>query len=336
MERSRLSTLPWTALRTFEAASRLGSFKAAASALAVTPAAISHQVKLLETFLGLRLFERLHRALRLTPAGAVLAREAQRAFAGLEQTIDALMADSLAPAARLTVSVVPSFAAKWLAPRLQRFHAAHPHIDLRIISTEELVDFRHDGAIDVALRYGPGGYGVDADATRLWPSGLIVAVCSAMLAHKAGLRAPADLARVTLIRTGAPGAAAGGAARPGWPDWFAAAGVATGLWARKALRGPLFGTTLLAVEAAAAGQGVALAPIILVADDLAAGRLVRPFEIGCVDINHFWLLSHRDRRQEPRIRAFADWIRREAAESAADPSVQIRAACGLPAPAKKA
>jgi LysR family transcriptional regulator, glycine cleavage system transcriptional activator len=111
VERPRLAALPWTALRAFEAASRLGSFKAAAQALAVTPAAISHQIKLLETYLGFRLFDRLHRRLRLTAAGAVLAREAQRAFAGLEQTIDALMTDGPAPAARLTVSVVPSLAA---------------------------------------------------------------------------------------------------------------------------------------------------------------------------------------------------------------------------------
>src|SRR4029079_2493613 len=114
-----IAALPWTALRAFEVASRLGSFKASAQALSLTPTAISHQIRRLETHLGASLFERLHRASRLTPAGKGLARDLQQLVAGLAQTLDRLKSDGrLKEAHTLTVSVVPSLASKWLAPRL--------------------------------------------------------------------------------------------------------------------------------------------------------------------------------------------------------------------------
>src|SRR4051812_38280089 len=117
-----LAALPWTSLRVFEAASRLGSFKEAARELSVTPTAISHQIKRLETYLGLSLFERLHRSLQLTPAGEALAAEAQGAFLRLGRTLDNLRLEGrVAGPHTLTVSVVPSFATKWLAPRLHDF-----------------------------------------------------------------------------------------------------------------------------------------------------------------------------------------------------------------------
>src|SRR5216683_3280787 len=132
--RTALAAIPWTSLRAFEVASRLGSFKAAARELSVTPTAISHQVKRLETHLGLALFERLHRSLQLTPAGEVLAVEAQGAFLRLEQTLGNLkLQGAMAGPESLTVSAVPSFATKWLAPRLHGFQAAHARIGLRIV-----------------------------------------------------------------------------------------------------------------------------------------------------------------------------------------------------------
>ncbi len=319
-DRPHLAALPWTALRAFEAASRLGSFKAAAETLSVTPTAISHQIKRLEAHLGLRLFERLHRALRLTAAGETLAHEAQRAFAGLERTIDVLVADGRAPgAATLTVSVVPSLAAKWLAPRLHRFNAAQPRIGLRVIAVEELVDFRRDATVDIALRYGPGSRRDGIHAERLWPSGEIVAVCTPELARDASLRNPADLVQQMLIRTAPPAALSGSgetASRTGWPIWFAAAGV-LGSAIQNRLKGPLFSNTQLAVEAAASGRGVALTPLVLIQPDLASGRLIRLFDVSYVDPNAFWLLCRDDRKGEAAIRAFMRWIRREAAKTAA-------------------
>src|SRR5262249_13755392 len=163
-------------------------------------------------------------------------------FARLERTIDALIVDGRGTASpTLTVSVVPSLAAKWLAPRLHRFASAHPRIGLRVVAVEGLVDFRSDPTVDLALRYGPGPYGESAHAGRLWPAGEIVAVCAPELARDPTLRGPADLARQMLIRTAAPGTPTSTASsRAGWAAWFAAAGVGLGPAIQKALKGPLF------------------------------------------------------------------------------------------------
>src|SRR5438309_1603493 len=141
MARSRLRSLPIGTLRAFEAASRLGSFKAGAAELGVTPAAVSHQIKSLEDALGLSLFERLHRSLRLTAAGKQLAAAAQEAFRLLERTLSSLSDQGkLGGPATLNVSAAPSIAAKWLAPRLHLFHGLHPHIDLRLQGDDRRID----------------------------------------------------------------------------------------------------------------------------------------------------------------------------------------------------
>ncbi|MCC6466979.1 MAG: LysR family transcriptional regulator [Alphaproteobacteria bacterium] len=306
----------WTALRAFEAASRLGSFKAAARELGVTPTAISHQVKRLEAHLGVALFERLHRALLLTPAGEALAAEAQAAFLRLEQTVGDLKRQGRAAGAdSLTVSAVPSFATKWLAPRLHGFQAAHPRIALRIIADETLVDLRRDRIVDVALRYGPGPYGAGLHAERLWPRGEIVAVCAPALARDPALRTPAGLARQSLIRTAAPHARMPSRRAPpnaDWMAWLAAAGMAADGAILRALDGPVFSASHLAIEAAAAGRGIALAPAVLVERDIATGRLARLFRAGVPDPNGFWFLCRADRQGEGRIRTFLRWIKAEA------------------------
>lgn len=313
------SHLPWPALRAFEAASRHGSFKDAARELGLTPTAISHQVKRLETHLGLALFLRLHRALQLTPAGEVLAKEAQDAFLRLEQTLDTLRLQGRAAGpASLTVSVVPSFATKWLAPRLHGFQAAHPRIGLRIAADETLVDLRRDRVVDVALRYGPGPYGAGLHAERLWQAGKIVAVAAPALARDKALRTPAGLARQMLIRTASPAARAGAkqaGSHADWPAWLAAAGVPLDKAMRQALDGPVFSASQLAIEAAMAGRGIALAPAVLVDRDIAAGRLVRLFDVAMPDLNGFWILCRADRLKESRIRTFLGWLRREAAKA---------------------
>lgn len=311
-----IASLPWTALRSFEAAARLGSFQAAAQELAVTPTAISHQIKRLEVHLGSLLFERLHRSLKLTPAGKVLAREAQKAFGGLARTIDRLKIDGQASATRdLAISVVPSLAGKWLAPRLHAFQEKHPRIGLRIVAEEALIDLRGDKTVAVAFRYGPARPEKGIHAERLWPVTEVIAVCGKAIARKLAARPPGDLARHMLIRTAPPKTkSAPGRTLPAadWSAWFKATGVPPGDGLRKALAGPFFSANHLSIEAAIAGRGIALAPRVLVEADLAAGRLVQPFETGLVDSNDFWLLCRQDRMTDSAVKAFITWIRREA------------------------
>ncbi|WP_119272799.1 LysR substrate-binding domain-containing protein [Taklimakanibacter deserti] len=311
-----IAGLPWTALRAFEAASRLGSFKAAAQELTLTPTAISHQIRRLETHLGASLFERLHRGLRLTPTGKVLARDVQKLFAGLENSLERLMREGRAKEARaLSVSVVPSLASKWLAPRLHGFQSRHPQIGLRIVSDEVLVDFKRDRAVDIALRYGPGTAAKGLYAERLWPKVEIIAVCRPDIAKDIAPGLPDRLKRQSLLRT-APPRARSPTGRlphvPDWTDWLSAAGIALDADRRKALDGPVFNTTQLAVEAAVAGRGVALAPHVLVEADIASGRLVRLSSTRLADPNSFWLLCRADRFKDSRIQAFVKWIRQEA------------------------
>lgn len=314
-EASLIAHLPWTALRSFEAASRLGSFQAAARELSVTPTAISHQIKRLEEHLGSRLFERLHRSLKLTPTGRMLARDTQKAFGNLARTIDRLRADGHAGAAQdLVISVVPSLAGKWLAPRLYRFQEKHPRIGLRIVADEALVDLRSDKTVDIALRYGPARPEKGIHAERLWPVTEVIAVCGKGIARKLAARRPADLASHMLIRTAPPKPSASRSPPSAdWSAWFKAVGVPADAGLRKVLTGPFFSATHLSIEAAIAGRGIALAPRVLVEADIAAGRLVQPFAVSLVDPNGFWLLCREDRLTESGLKAFVTWIRREAA-----------------------
>ena len=291
--------IPHAALRAFEAASRLGSFKAAAAELGVTPAAISHQVKALEEYLGVSLFERLNRALRLLPAGKALGEVAQRAFRELERGVEQARQTGTGRAA-LSVSVVPSLAAKWLVPRLHRFQDRYPEVELRLISTDAVVDLARDPGVDVALRYGSGPYpGLHAELlapTRLTP------VCSpALLDGASALRRPEDLAHHQLLRDGLPHEA-------GWQAWLTAAGVA----GRVELgRGPRFSNSHLALDAAAAGRGVALVPDLLIEDDVRSGRLARPFTLSVPSPSAYWFLCRADRAQAIKVRRFRAWLRAE-------------------------
>jgi LysR family glycine cleavage system transcriptional activator len=314
-----VAALPWTALKAFEAASRLGSFKAAAQELNLTPTAISHQIRRLETHLGASLFERLHRALRLTPIGKILARDVQKLFAGLDKSLERLKREGRAKETNtLTVSVVPSLASKWLAPRLHGFQNRHPEIGLRIGSDEVLIDFKRDHAVDIALRYGPGTAGKGLHAERLWPEIHIVAVCRPDIAKDIPACSPQGLKRQSLLRTAPPrGRSPSGRLSqvPDWTDWLRAAGITMDDGRRKILDGPVFNTTQLALEAALAGRGIALAPHVLVEADISSGRLVRLSATRLADPNAFWLLCRADRFKDRSIQAFVKWIRQEAGKT---------------------
>ncbi len=298
---------PLNGLRAFEAAARSLSFKKAADELGVTPAAISHQVKSLEDYLGVALFRRLTRALRLTDAGQAAFPKLNEGFDNLAEAVAILRAGEAATV--LTVSVSASFGAKWLVPRLDRFRAAHPDLDVRIDATDRLADFQHDN-VDLALRYGTGRYpGLRIDKLA---DVEIVPVCSpARLAGPPPLRRPQDLAGHTLLHLDWT---LEEETSPSWRMWLLAAGVTE----VDATRGPRFSMESMLVQAAIEGQGVALAKSVLVAGDLTASRLVMPFDLSVCDPLDFayYVVGPVRTAEVPKVVAFRDWVLSEAAADA--------------------
>jgi LysR family transcriptional regulator, glycine cleavage system transcriptional activator len=286
---------PLNALRAFEAAARHLSFTAAASELNVTQAAISHQIKALEERLGLKLFRRVGRNLLLSDAAQAYLPEIGAAFdriAGATRRLHQHDAGGV-----LSATVLPSFAAKWLLPRLGRFRAAHPEIDLRISSSVETVDLMRED-FDIALRAGSGDYpGLRADAIL---SESFFPVCSpALLAGPLPLRAPDDLRHHTLLHD---------EPRDLWQLWFKMVGIAD----IDATRGPGFSDSGMLIWAAIEGQGVAIAKGTLAADDLRAGRLVRPFDQSMPADFSYWLVCPEASADRPKIVAFREWLLAEA------------------------
>lgn len=292
--------LPLNALRAFETAARHLSFTRAAAELNVTPAAVGHQVKALEDILGVKLFRRLTRALRLTEAGQAALPLLGEGFDKLALGVERLR--DHADGGLLTVSVSPGFGAMWLMPRLERFRARHPEVEIRIDGTDRRVDVAR-GEADVALRYGPGGYqGVHVE--RLFGQ-FNTPVCSPALLHgDPPLRAPDDLRRHTLLHIDWKDA------EPSWRMWLLAAGLGD----IDPTRGPRFTMESMAVQAAIDGQGVALVGDVLVADHLAAGLLVRPFDESLSTPLSFsyYLLSAEDAAERPKVLAFREWVLEEA------------------------
>ncbi|MEE8308691.1 MAG: transcriptional regulator GcvA [Gammaproteobacteria bacterium] len=294
---------PLSALRAFEAAARHLSFTRAAAELNVTPAAISHQVKALEELLEVPLFHRLTRALRLTDAGQSALPSLSQGFDKLSQGVEQMRAH--VDNQLLTISVSPAFGAMWLVPRLERFRSRHPDIEIRIDGTDRLVDLTRDSA-DVALRYGPGGYqGLRSD--RLF-SQVNTPVCSpALMSGEHPLIKPEDLRHHSLLHIDWKDAEAS------WRMWLLAAGMHD----IDPTRGPHFSMENMAVQAAIDGQGVALVGDILVADDLATDRLVRPFDPNLSTPLSFsyYLLCAKDSASLPRVAAFRKWLLEEARAS---------------------
>ena len=297
---------PLNSLRAFEAAARHLSFTKAAEELHVTPAAISHQVKALEEQLGVVLFRRLTRALRLTEAGQAALPVLRDGFDKLADAVDLLHRHEESGA--LTVSLDPSFAAKWLVPRLDRFRAAHPDLDLRLAATEKLADFQRDN-VDLAIRFGGGSY-PGLESKRLF-SREMFPVCSPQLLNgPTPLENPDDLRHHTLLHLDWD---LEDATAPTWRMWLLAAGIHD----IDFTRGPVFSITSLAIQAAIEGQGVALANSVLVADDLAAGRLVMPFDLTVCDPLDFayHVVVPKRTADLPKVAAFRDWILSEIEKS---------------------
>ncbi|MDJ0951422.1 MAG: transcriptional regulator GcvA [Alphaproteobacteria bacterium] len=293
---------PLNALRAFEAAARHLSFAKAAEELNVTPAAISHQVKSLEAFVGVPLFRRLTRAVMLTDAGQAALPLLYEAFDRLEQAAERMRTHD--EAGELKLSAAPSFTAKWLVPRLDRFAAAHPEIDVRIDATNQVIDLARED-VDIAIRYGPGGYPKHREDPLLEDEA-VVPVCSPALCEGPdALTTPEDLRRQTLLHIHFGGQRS---TWPTWEMWLRAAGIA-GI---DATRGPVFAQESLALQAAIAGQGVALASSMFVAEDIAAGRLVRPFDLGIPLEFGYFVISLEANADRPKVAAFRDWLLEEA------------------------
>ncbi|HEV2594653.1 MAG TPA: LysR substrate-binding domain-containing protein [Sphingomicrobium sp.] len=313
MDRARLKGLPLGGLLAFEAAARRGSFKAAASERSVTPAAISQQVKLLELSLGTLLFERANRSLRLTPVGRRLAARCASAFLEINRELDDLRQEGAIGSASVAVSAAPTFATKWLAPRLQQFLDRNPIIDVRLNAENEIRSPGRDPHADLALRYGSGPYGNHLAAEPVWDQGLVVAVCSPTLlpCHPAP---PHELITRNLLRVDLP-AAPGATSKADWRAWAKAAQVGDEGSKHSSVSGPIFGNHNLAIEAAASGRGIVLAPLVLLMDDLQSGRLVLASTTFLTDPNRFWILYARA-RETASIRAFVRWVKSEASLSA--------------------
>lgn len=293
---------PLNALRAFEVAARLQSFSKAAEELAVTPGAISQQIRLLEDHIGQALFERQGRVMVLTEAGLAGAELASEAFARLSDTVRAMRSPTQRRS--LTVSVAPSFAGKWLAPRLFRFQELYPDIEVWISADRERVDLS-GGAADLGIRYGPGGDASLSEQRLLTEE--VLPVCSPqLLGDGSAIRTPADLVRQTLLHDASPESDVDGA---DWASWFRARGVRGG----RAEGGVRFNQSALVIDAAVAGRGVALAKRALAQNDLAAGRLVALFADGTVLLRSaYHIVTARNRPLDLHAQRFIDWLVAEA------------------------
>ena len=294
---------PLAALRAFEAAARHGSFRAAAEELAITQSAVSHQIAGLERRLATALFRRKARRVELTEAGAAYYPFLGDAFERIAQGTALVSRQALA--GELMVQVYVTVAVKWLIPRLHRFQAAEPDILVRM-STSQL-DWEFDpatgdlGIICTRKADRPNLHYAHLFDARLFP------VCSPAIAQGGtGLRQPAELVNHTMLQLYT--------AEDDWRAWLEAAGVPQLAWRAE----PRFDSYLLALEAATEGQGVALVPHFMVASDLRAGRLVKPFAVEVRQPARWYLVCRRERRGDARIVRFREWL---VAEIAADPAM---------------
>jgi LysR family glycine cleavage system transcriptional activator len=288
------------ALRAFEAAARHGSFVRAAAELGVTAAAVGQQVRLLEERCGSPLFERQGKKLNLTEAAREVLPDINDAFDRLAQAADKLHQARRAPV--VTVTLPPSFAAKWLIPRIELFRMEHPEVDVRLDTTDRLADLARE-TIGVGIRYGSGRY-PGLEATLLMDEE-VFPVCSPKLIRGRKLSKPDELANFRLIHDTTMDRHA---AFPTWSAWLKAAG-ARKVDARPGLR---INSAIMSLQAAIDGQGVALARSVIVAGDLREGRLVSPMRFACPTNFSYYLIYPAGLPLSRATAAFCHWLRKEA------------------------
>jgi LysR family glycine cleavage system transcriptional activator len=284
-----------SALRAFEAAARHQSFARAAAELFVTHSAISHQIRGLENELGVSLFARVGRRVVLTELGRDYAKQINSAFVHIAQATQELSKD--VRERRLVLTTIPSFAARWLAPRIGRFMIAHPELDVELRSSTDIVDL-DQSEVDVAIRFGAGPYpGLHVE--HLMPE-TFFAVCGPSFNNGLRPATPAELLSFPVLRSD----------YEPWRLWLDAAGLRD---APEPARGPIYEDSSLLIEAAIDGQGIAMVRYSLAAEPLAAGRLVRLFaHIVAPSPWNYFLVSSKSKVQRPAVRAFRDWVVAEA------------------------
>ena len=294
---------PLNALRAFDAAARHLSFSKAASELNVTPAALSHQIRGLEEFLGQKLFHRMTRQVALTEAGELIQPDIRDGFSSLRRAIRRL--DRRRDDTVIVVTAGPAFTAKWLAPRLNRFAFAHPEIDLRITAKLALTDFELDD-IDAAIRFGSDN--PEDLFIEFLLAEAVTPMCNPGLLEGAnGIRSPQDLANANLIHDESLSQV--GPDTPSWKQWLEAAGV-TGVNAERGVR---FNLADHAIDAAIAGSGVVLARRVLAQRDLDLGHLVAPFDLELPVAQSFRFACPKGRENSRSIKCFRDWLAEEIA-----------------------
>jgi LysR family glycine cleavage system transcriptional activator len=289
---------PLNALRCFEAAARLGSFNQAAEELFVTPSAISHQIKSLEDFLGIRLFRREKRRIQMTVAGERYLRSVEHALDEIEIATRRLIAAPNATA--INLSVVPAFLTRWLVPRIRQFQEQYSDVELRLSSSTGLVDFDHSD-IDMAIYFGRGEWNdVEMHFLR---NAIFVPVCSPkLLESNKPLKSLDDLANQTLIHVAGR--------QDEWEQMLRKAGIS-----RSSIHKQLtFSSTSLAMNAAMEGLGVALADLVLTEREVQYGQLVIPFDPRLENNKAFYLVYQQGRQLTPAMQIFFDWLLAEIAK----------------------
>lgn len=278
--------LPLNALRAFEASARHLSFTKAAIELCVTQAAVSHQVKLLEQRLGSPLFLRLPRGLKITEEGLGLLPTLRDSFDRMADMLERFEGGHMREV--LTIGVVGTFATGWLLPRLKDFQQHYPYVDIRLSTNNNRVDIAAEG-LDYAIRFGNGAWH-DTEADGLFEAPLS-ALCLPSIA--ATLSTPQDLAQHTLLRSYRASE---------WPTWFEAAGIEA-----PGVRGPVFDSSVIMMEAALQGMGVALAPPLMFGHLLDAERIAQPFNVE-ISLGRYWLTRLKSRTVSPAMKVFRQWI----------------------------
>ena len=297
MKRGRL---PLTALRSFETAGRHLSFSHAAEELYVSQAAISRQIRELETFLRQPLFHRLHRRVELTDAGQRLLDQLVKSFDDIDRVLSDLAASPAQSVVR--VSVEPSLAAVWLVPRLNRFRQLRPDVDVSLEVDARPIEFRSDQP-ELALRFSAHATSWQrTEAERLASTVDSPVLSPRLLASGPPLEKPIDLRHYTLLHE---------ENRQGWARWFQAAGVPADA---VPARGPMLADISLSKQAALLGHGVALGDLLQIGEELASGTLIKPFDID-VASGAYWLVARSLKDLPEPSKAFADWVRSEFAGS---------------------
>lgn len=301
------ATLPVTALRAFEAAARLRSFKLASAELAVTPTAVSHQIKLLERQVGVVLFDRVPRGVRLTDSGARLFASVHGALLEIAQTLDALRPEPASGA--LTLSTTHSFAALWLVPRLGRFHQAYPQYQLNLQTGADEVDLLQDASVDVAVRYSRQAYPALHTAGTLpeWFGVYGAPTQIAQMEKRTGKHKPQHKPQQTPALVTVRWRDSD-LYEQGWRAWCQAAGLPAWL-APSAVHA--YEEEHYALQAAIAGQGVVLASSVFVSDSVRAGTLAAYRPQVRVPGAAYTALCAPGRERHPPVKAFLAWLTRE-------------------------